>query len=380
MQLHSRESIDGTLRPQLALTFKNGQRRYIEAAADASLDCSTYTGLGEVNPLLLKVGTPLALRFELPDDKGLGEPVAATLILVREPGQSSAATMVVTRLVSPVGKKDAPPAEGIAAKFPMDARIQDDQDVVFVDGFNDGKPSSRWTTGMRAPYEVVAQDPLNGFRALDGPALRVKIPKGGLVGLDFRYRFKQHLGHEPDRVYLRYYIRFASDWLNAAQGGKLPGLAGTYGAAGWGGRPWDGQKGWSMRGAYYFPATAGHPAHGQLMLGSYAYHADSDKQGENMAWFGSGLSGLVHPNRWTCIEQYVQLNTPGRRDGEFKVWVDGRLTLRRTGLSYRDLPDIHIEEAWMNFYHGGMAPAPTDMHAYIDNVVIARQYIGPMHR
>jgi len=32
----------------------------------------------------------------------------------------------------------------------------------------------------------------------------------------------------------------------------------------------------------------------------------------------------------------------------------------------------------MNVYYGCTAPAPTDLHLFIDNVVIARKYIGPM--
>ena len=33
----------------------------------------------------------------------------------------------------------------------------------------------------------------------------------------------------------------------------------------------------------------------------------------------------------------------------------------------------------MNVYHGGTAVSPYDQHLYIDNVVVARQYIGPMN-
>lgn len=32
----------------------------------------------------------------------------------------------------------------------------------------------------------------------------------------------------------------------------------------------------------------------------------------------------------------------------------------------------------MNVYHGGMALSPSDQHLFIDNVVVARKYIGPM--
>jgi len=33
---------------------------------------------------------------------------------------------------------------------------------------------------------------------------------------------------------------------------------------------------------------------------------------------------------------------------------------------------------WFNIYHGGTAPSQTDQHIFIDNVVTAKKYIGPM--
>ena len=41
---------------------------------------------------------------------------------------------------------------------------------------------------------------------------------------------------------------------------------------------------------------------------------------------------------------------------------------------------LKIEQIWMNVYHGGKKPSPYDQHLFIDNVVIARKYIGPMKR
>ena len=32
----------------------------------------------------------------------------------------------------------------------------------------------------------------------------------------------------------------------------------------------------------------------------------------------------------------------------------------------------------MNVYHGGSTPSPRDMSLYIDNVVVAKRYIGPL--
>ncbi len=41
---------------------------------------------------------------------------------------------------------------------------------------------------------------------------------------------------------------------------------------------------------------------------------------------------------------------------------------------------LKIEQIWMNVYHGGKIPSPYDQHLFIDNVVIANKYIGPLHR
>jgi hypothetical protein len=39
---------------------------------------------------------------------------------------------------------------------------------------------------------------------------------------------------------------------------------------------------------------------------------------------------------------------------------------------------LKIEQIWMNVYHGGTTPSPRDQHLYVDNVVVAKKYIGPM--
>jgi hypothetical protein len=72
------------------------------------------------------------------------------------------------------------------------------------------------------------------------------------------------------------------------------------------------------------------------------------------------------------------MNTPGQNDGVLRAWIDGRLAYERTDWRWRDVDSLKIERIWMNVYHGGTVPAPQDVHLYIDNVVIARQYIGPM--
>ena len=72
------------------------------------------------------------------------------------------------------------------------------------------------------------------------------------------------------------------------------------------------------------------------------------------------------------------MNTPTVNDGVLRAWVDGRLAFEKTDLRFRDVDSLKVEEVWMNVYHGGTAPSPRDQHLYIDNLVIASSYIGPM--
>ena len=101
------------------------------------------------------------------------------------------------------------------------------------------------------------------------------------------------------------------------------------------------------------------------------------RYGSSWIWQKDKL-GYLENNRWYCIEQYVKMNTPGKNDGILRGWVDGKLAFEKTDVRMRDVPDLKIERIWINIYHGGTWTADTDDHLFIDNVVIAKKYIGPM--
>jgi hypothetical protein len=101
------------------------------------------------------------------------------------------------------------------------------------------------------------------------------------------------------------------------------------------------------------------------------------RYGSAWIWTRDDL-GYLQNNRWYCIEQYARLNTPGANDGILRGWVDGQLAFEKTDIRMRDVPKLRIQCIWINIYHGGKWSAPSDDHLYIDNVVIARRYIGPM--
>lgn len=201
--------------------------------------------------------------------------------------------------------------------------------------------------------------------------LQVVVREGEHMGTSFAYKFRQQNGEEPEEVYLRYDIKFDEDWRLAISGGKLPGFGGTYGRAGWGGRPVDGSDGWSARGL--FDSRAGGDS---TDIGFYCYHADmKGKYGSHFEF----TPKLVH-GRWYTVKMQCKLNTlgvdggRGKNDGVLRGWIDGQLAFEKTDLRFRDVASLKIENIWMNVYHGGATPVPNqDIHLYLDNVVISRE-------
>ena len=219
----------------------------------------------------------------------------------------------------------------------------------------------------------MSDDKERKFEPLLGKALRIKVSKGGHYGASLQFAFKKRTGEEPEEIYFRYYPRFADDW-KPERGGKLPGIAGTYGPAGWGGRPVNGTNGWSARGLFRSLKDDKTP------IGFYCYHADmKGKYGSNWHWEKEDR-GLLENNRWYCIEQFAKMNTAGKKDGILRGWVDGKLAFGRSDVRMRDVDHLKIEDIWLNVYYGGSWKAHQDHHFYIDDVVISSNYIGPRNR
>jgi hypothetical protein len=377
---HSREADDPKLRPQLVLEFEDGSSRVFSADADAHLDCSTTQSLGGEKMLHGGTNTNIVIRFALDPNVSASGLRRALLKLTTTAKQYGNSTLGVYVLDSPKKALPGKPELGIANGYPRDRGIERDPDVVMASNFESSFWFRDWS--QVRPFVTISRITSDafGFEPLDGKALSARIPAGGQVGLDITYDFNSKTGSEPEEIYFRYYLRLANDWMPVLDGGKLPGISGTYNRAGWGGRKSDGKNGWSMRGGFAKMPEKGNPLRPYTTLNSYAYHADTEgRWGDEWVW-DIGLRGLVRRGRWYCIEQYLRLNRIGMTDGQIKVWVDGELAFDRTGFRVRDIPELRIEKIWMNVFHGGTTPSAADMHLYIDNVVIAKKYIGPMRR
>ena len=374
---HSKESPDLVARPTLKLSWADGSRARFSPAADTFLDCTSVTSLGALPNLSVRADRSSLLRFNLP--RSSQRLVSATLILTSDMQYAGGARIGAYLAAPPFARKLPPPQPGLAASYPNDKGIAGDPNVLFASGFDHWWWPLSWRDwALRGKSDTVSEDPDRRFEPLVGDALRVRFEKGQKMGLDLRYLFSRHSQAEPQDLYLRYYLRFGDDWNPYADGGKLPGMSGTYGRAGWGMRPTDGRNGWSMRAGFSLRPKGAPSVAGLTALVTNAYHAQLQDAGGDYWGWNSGPAALLQNNRWYAVEQHVKLNTPGQPDGVFEAWIDGQRVFLNDRLLYRHVDSLKIETVWFDVYHGGTAVAPQDMTMYFDNVVIARRYIGPL--
>jgi hypothetical protein len=171
-------------------------------------------------------------------------------------------------------------------------------------------------------------------------------------------------GGPVDELHLRYYVRFQPGF-DFVKGGKLPGLYGGTKTSGR--RIPNGTNGFSTR---YMWRGGGA---GEV----YAYLPSSVAHGTSL---GRGSWHFV-PGQWMCMEQAVQLNTPGQANGSVTVWVNGRQVFQQTDMVYRTSDGLKIDGLFFStFFGGGDASwaSPTDQYAEFAAFVLSSHYIGPL--
>ncbi len=251
----------------------------------------------------------------------------------------------------------------------VESGLKNRKDVLFFGGFESNPWMNAW--GMAWGPDPPAQGSLvTGSDALDGHSLRVKYPKGtigGQGGFQFLTDFSKFPIEPQESLYLRYYVRF-DPGFEFVKGGKLPGLAG--GAANTGGHKPNGKDGWSAR-IMWRPD-------GKIV--QYVYHPDqSGDYGEDFAWDFGGCPRFFAPGKWQCLETFVKMNTPGKKDGVIISWLDGDKALEVMGLRFRDIASMKIDKFYFDTFFGGGDPSwatPRDQFAQFDNFAIAKNYIG----
>ncbi|MBN1444211.1 MAG: DNRLRE domain-containing protein, partial [Planctomycetes bacterium] len=233
----SREHGDASQRPQLVITAA-GASDTLSPEADTFLEPSTYRGQGRKERLRVGARNHALIRFR-GEDIAKGAPVekAVLRLVPLEMYGGGPAVIGVFRSSQGHDRPDSKVRSGLAADHRGDRGIEADPAVIFFADFESETWADGWThVAPRGALDTVDADAERKFEPLDGKALRVKLAEGENTALNTLLKLREKTGGEPEEIYFRYYLRFAGDWNQTVQGGKMPGISGTYGVAGWGGR------------------------------------------------------------------------------------------------------------------------------------------------
>jgi hypothetical protein len=230
--------------------------------------------------------------------------------------------------------------------------------TLWSDGFAEVNWQEAWNIRSYGSWgldevEVIAE-PSGKFSRI----LRVRYPAGSASPSVSRSQgvplggtqFYADLGLPPrDALHLSYYLRFSDDF-DFVKGGKLPGLFGGKSVSG--GNIPDGTDGFSTRFMWRRQGD------GEV----YAYLPTSENYGTSI---GRG-AWQFQPGTWYHVEQEVVLNQPDQKDGQIRVWIDGKKVLDREGLQFRTTDKLKIEGIFFSTFFGGGDPSwstPKDVYA-----------------
>ena len=303
---------------------------------------------------------------------------------------------------------------GIASRFPGDKGIEADPDVVFVENF-DAKDLNavlgRWEDVKSKENMVLSPDvPKNSG---DGKSLQLThVGENGSGGHLYRRLAK---GHE--RLFFRFHVKLDPKCNTVHHfvhwGGYQPPTRWPQGGAGE--RP---------KGDERF--TIGIEPHGNRWVWDYyAYWMEMRGSPPKGKTWGNSLirndALAVKRGHWTCLESMVKLNDAGDTNGELALWIDGKLVShlgkgfpkglwifdkftpgrggegirwddraggpRRfkvpqggvpfEGLRWRKSDKLKLNFIWMLLYIT-KAPKGHFSRVWFDNIVVAKQYIGPI--
>jgi hypothetical protein len=285
----------------------------------------------------------------------------------------------------------------IAARYPGDKNIASDPAVIFADDFesytNASQLATRWSKVAHVEHMRIATEPGNRFAG--AKAVEMSLP---ISSKEVSTSLEKTV--DTDTLFVRVYEKWATNYH--VTGSNHNGISISGGTPAGPGTPAPANG----RGFFIFllqNILSGRPGGGTTDPGFdqiYAYWP-SQRSDFGDHWFPDGWvvppggkgDWLLYPaqypdfrvmpnhlpqrNRWYCYELMVRANTPWLNDGEVKWWVDGKLTADFPDLKIRSIAGLRIDVAKILLH----ANRTTEVvKKYYDNVVIARNYIGPMVR
>ncbi|GAA4278327.1 Ig-like domain-containing protein [Aquimarina mytili] len=208
-------------------------------------------------------------------------------------------------------------------------------------------------------------------RVING-ALRAQYIKNSASGRNGGFIFDSSFDGAEEAT-LEYRVKFDKNFTWAT-GGKLPGLGGA--STNSGGIPAGcttnesvNKNAFSCR--LMWRRNRDHTQPPYIIVYPYLPNRDT-RCGGNITFIRN-----IKKDKWYTIKQYIKLNTPGRKNGVLKMYVDGELKLEKNDVEYR-LPgkgNVKINSLIMHTYRGGNRTdpvwwSPNTDYAFFDDVKV----------
>jgi hypothetical protein len=286
-----------------------------------------------------------------------------------------------------VGGPDCPNAmgSGIASRYVGDVGIESDPDVVLSEDFEAGDMHA-----LLSGWEYATHEERMSFSS-DVPSVSAGTQSLFMGGSADMY---QRLLPGYDQLYIRFYAKFEA---RCQSPGHWVWLGGRHPSVPW---PWpeagtcpDGDERWS---------TGVEPMGAHWSWDFYTYWTGMRSAPSGDFW-GNTFSGRPSPwpvpkNEWVCVEFMVKMNDPvSDHNGEQAFWINGVKLAHLgpgfpmgtwkwdgfypddggspfEGFQWRKTQDLAINYVWLEHY----VPNDPDCGCWFDDLVIAREYIGPM--
>jgi len=277
-----------------------------------------------------------------------------------------------------VANSTLPRGSGLASDYVSDQMIDSDPAVIFADNFEDGELGSKWDeTSNQGGNALSFIDPSSDRAPVGRRSLKVTATLGENTGGGLTTWFDS-----ADSLFIRFYTKFDAEcdyvhhfatlrankslqggdrWSGFGGAGNLPEGDERFSTAI---EPWGNWGQWRPPGRWNF----------------YSYWHTMKPSPDGKYW-GNGFRPESQPNivrgKWICVEMMIKHNTPGKDDGEQAFWIDGELDGHWRGINWRTSSTLFANAFTLESYITDRWTKQKSNIVYFDNVVIAKEYIGP---
>ena len=112
----------------------------------------------------------------------------------------------------------------------------------------------------------------------------------------------------------------------------------------------------------------------------YTYWHEMKRSRDGKFWgngFRPEIQSDIVKGQWICCEFMVKHNTPGKPDGVQAFWIDGKKVGEWGGFNWRTSETLWANAITIESYVTDRWTKNLKNVVYFDNVVVAREFIGP---